>query len=100
MISSFNLKENYWKNDEYLIPIIKTSGEFHQPVKSGDEITVHLYVSQLKNHSFELNYEWLNEAGESVASAKTVHVIVDKETWQKKNINEDILKGLQRHQKN
>lgn len=99
LIDSFKLKKNYWQNDEYSVPIIKTEGEFFKPLRSGNVITIQLSVSKLKAHSFELSYDWFNEKNELAAKAKTVHVFVNKKTWKKKVINEQIKKGLSVHLK-
>jgi YbgC/YbaW family acyl-CoA thioester hydrolase len=97
LIESFNLEENYWQNDEYVVPIIRTDGEFIKPVRPGDYITIQLSVSQLKEHSFELSYDWLNEKGELAAKAKTVHVFVDKKTWKKREISKELTKSFSKH---
>ncbi len=61
MINSFELEENYWQNDDYVVPIVKCEAGFFKPIKPGEEITVELFVSQLKETSFELSYEIKNE---------------------------------------
>lgn len=83
MISSFNLKENYWNNEEYVVPIIKSEASYSGVIKYGDVISIELKVSQLKSSSFELEFICKNENGEVTNTVKTVHVFVDRKTWKK-----------------
>ena len=99
MINSFKLKDNYWFNDKFVVPIIKTDGAYFKPLKGRDAVTINLSVTLLKENSFELTYEWMDEKGELTAKARTVHVFVDKNRWKKIQIFEDINKGLQSHQR-
>lgn len=99
LIDSFNLKYDYWHSDVFVVPIIKTDGEYLKPVKAGDHISINLSVTLLKQSSFELTYEWFNSDGELVAKARTVHVFIDKKNWKKIHITEEIKTSLQSHQR-
>ncbi|NCS89739.1 MAG: hypothetical protein AUK34_12060 [Ignavibacteria bacterium CG2_30_36_16] len=94
LIRSFNLKEDYWNSDEFVVPIIKSEASFHYPIKNGDEITVELFVKQLKDSSFELNYICKNTRGDLCNEVKTIHVFVRKSTWTKTKMKAEIHKGL------
>jgi YbgC/YbaW family acyl-CoA thioester hydrolase len=96
MISSFELKENYWMNEDYVVPIIHSESEYVKPIKYGDEISVNVQVSQLKSSSFELTYVIKREK-ELCCHAKTVHVFVDKKSWKKKEMFDDLNEGLKAH---
>ncbi|MDT3697275.1 MAG: thioesterase family protein [Ignavibacterium sp.] len=96
MISSFNLKENFWMNENYVVPIIHSESEYVKPIKYGDEISIIVQVSQLRDSSFELMYTI--KRGKTLCShVKTVHVFVDKKNWKKKEICNDLKEGLKRH---
>jgi YbgC/YbaW family acyl-CoA thioester hydrolase len=99
MIDSFNLKYDYWHNDVFVVPIIKTDAEYLKPLKAGDHISINLSVTLLKENSFELTYEWFNSDGELVSKARTVHVFLDKKSWKKNHIPKEIKTGLQSHQR-
>lgn len=99
MIGSFNLKNNYWSNDEFAVPIIKADGEYFKPLKAGDTISINLTVTLRKENSFELTYEWIDKSGEVAAKARTVHVLVDKKRWVKIPMDGEIVKGLESHQR-
>lgn len=95
LIDSFELDEDYWDNSVYVVPIIHTECDYYRPIKYGDEIEIQLSVSNLKNSSFELTYSLLLN-DEKCAVVKTVHVFVSREDWNKMNIPDNIMIGLQR----
>jgi YbgC/YbaW family acyl-CoA thioester hydrolase len=97
LIRSFQLNEDYWNNDEYVVPIINSEAHYHKPIKYGESISVELVVSKLKSSSFELEYELKNEAGEICTALRTVHIFVDKSTWGKKQIGKDVKAGLEKY---
>ncbi len=97
MINSFKLEENYWQNDDYVVPIVNCEAGFFKPVKPGEEVTVELLVSELKEKAFELSYKIKNRNDELVASAKTVHVFVDRKIWKGKAIIDSLRNGLNNH---
>jgi YbgC/YbaW family acyl-CoA thioester hydrolase len=99
MIDSLKLKDDYWQSPMFVVPILKTNGEYIKPVKAGDVISISLSVTLLKENSFELTYEWFNSNSDLVAKARTVHVFLDKITWGKIKIPEEIRIALQSHQR-
>lgn len=99
MVSDFKLNENYWNNEDYAVPIVKCDAGFFKPVKPGDEVTVELAVTELLETTFELSYTIKNSKGVEVASAKTVHVFVNKKLWKGKVINESVRNGLSKYLK-
>jgi YbgC/YbaW family acyl-CoA thioester hydrolase len=96
MISSFGLKENYWMNENYVVPIIHSESEYVKPIKFGDEIFISVQVSQLRSSSFELMYA-IKKDKTLCSHVKTVHVFVDKQNWKKKEMFEDLAEGLKLH---
>ena len=96
MIQSFSLKEDYWNNFDYVVPISSSEAKYHKPIKYGETITIELTVEQLKTSSFELRYACKNELGEVCVKVKTIHVFVDKQTWKKREINKEVKAGLEK----
>jgi YbgC/YbaW family acyl-CoA thioester hydrolase len=95
MISSFSLKEDYWKNTDYAVPITSSEARYFKPLKYGETVTTELTIVQLRNSSFELGFICKNERGEVCAEVKTIHVFVDKQTWKKKEINKEVRARLE-----
>lgn len=98
LIQSIEKDEDYWNNDKYVVPIIKTEANYIKPMNYEDEIMINVRVSELRSSSFELSYNMENEAGEPLCNVKTVHVFVDKNNWEKMDIPEKIKKGLKVYQ--
>ena len=97
LIASFNLKEDYWNNQEYVVPILNSEAHYHKPIKYGETISVEIKVSKLKTSSFELEYICKNESGEECTIVKTVHVFVDRSAWKKIPMKSEIHDGLSKH---
>ena len=97
LVHSFNLDFDYWLNDEFVVPIINSSAKYLKPLRPRDELTIKVSVSQLRNSSFELSYECINQKGELCAEAKTAHIFLDKEKWEKIKIPAVICSGLEKH---
>ncbi len=96
LISSFNLTENYWSNQNYIVPIIKATSKYQKPLRYNDEIKIKLFTSELKNSSFELYYEIFKDNELSVI-VNTIHVFINAKTWEKIEIPTDIKNKLSEH---
>jgi YbgC/YbaW family acyl-CoA thioester hydrolase len=96
MIQTFALKEDYWNNSDYVVPITSSEARYHKPIKYGETITIELTVEQLKTSSFELGYICKNGSGEVCVKVKTIHVFVDKQSWKKREITIEVKTGLEK----
>lgn len=97
MIISFHLEEDYWSNDNFIVPIIKSEAHYHQPMKYGEEISIEISVKTLKSSSFELEYILKNRDEVECVLVNTVHVFVDKRTWKKMAMKKEIANGFERY---
>ena len=97
LIESFNLREDYWTNENYIVPILKSEAQYRKPIKYGETISVEINVTNLKSSSFELEYTCRNKSGTECVIVKTVHVFVDKATWKKSTMKALIHDGLLKH---
>ncbi|MFZ0452709.1 MAG: acyl-CoA thioesterase [Ignavibacteriaceae bacterium] len=97
MIQSFNFKDDYWTNENFVVPILKSEASYHKPIRYDEMITVEIAVGNLRDSSFELNYEIKNDKKDVCTKVKTVHVFVNKTSWKKTQIVEEVKKGLQNH---
>ena len=99
MIQSFNLKEDYWSNDDYVVPIIHSEATYHKPLVYNSFVEIELSVTNLSTSAFKLSYTCKNEAGDLCVEVETTHVFVDKKTWKKKQIKDDVRAGLMQYLK-
>ena len=94
MIESFNLKDSYWVNENFIVPIIHSEAKYRKPLLAGETVELEITVTNLKESSFELTYLCKNEKGEVTNNVRTVHVFVNKETWKKTKIVEEVRERL------
>lgn len=85
---------SYFGSGEVVIPILNACCDFKKPLRSGEEITVNLTLSEMKESSFLLLYTILKKNGEIAAVVKTVHLCVMKESFVKCNIPIDLNHAL------
>ena len=97
MIQSFGLNENYWTNDDYVVPIIHSEATYHKPLVYDSFVEIELSVSSISSSAFKLAYSCKNANGELCVEVLTTHVFVDKKTWKKKQIKDDVRAGLTKH---
>jgi YbgC/YbaW family acyl-CoA thioester hydrolase len=97
LISSLKLPFDYWINDDFAVPIVHSSADYLKPLITGDEIDIEISVTQLKESSFELSYNCMNQKGELCAEVKTVHVFINKQTWKTTKMDTEIKEGLRKH---
>ena len=100
MIQSFGLNENYWTNDDYVVPIIHSEATYHKPLVYNSFVEIELSVSSISTSAFKLAYSCKNDNGELCVEVKTTHVFVDKKSWKKRQIKDDVRAGLTRYIKN
>ncbi len=94
MIESFNLKDNYWVNENFIVPIIHSEAKYRKPLHAGETVELEITVTNLKDSSFGLTYICKNNKGEVTNNVRTVHVFVNKSDWKKTKIIEDVRLGL------
>lgn len=97
LIQSIPMDEDYWNNDKFVVPIIKSESTYLKPIKYGDEIIISVRVSDLRSSSFELDYQMADPDGELLSCVKTVHVFVDKKSWKKLELPEYITERLKKY---
>ena len=97
MISSFELDQEYFANENYAVPIIHSEADYIKPIKSGERIEAQTIVSKLKDSSFELTHNFYGDKTKLKAKVITVHVFVDKKSFMKTKIGETIYRKLNSH---
>ncbi len=97
MIESFGLEENYWNNDEYIVPVLNAESHYHKFLLAGETVTIDIKETTLKKSSFELTYTCTNDKSEECMVVRTVHVFVNKQTWKKAPMGDKIYEKLSYH---
>jgi YbgC/YbaW family acyl-CoA thioester hydrolase len=94
LLKNLNLQRNYFFDDDYLLPIIHAEADYKKPVKAGDRLIVVVTASDIRKNSFELSYDFLDEDNQLMAFAKTVHTAVDKKSFTKTSLPEELRREL------
>lgn len=94
MLESFNLSRDYFNDPDYAIPIIHTNADFYHPMRTGDIVEVAISVAQLRSSSFELCYELFAPNETLLAEAKTVHLFVKKDGFEKTEMLDDLKEAV------
>jgi len=84
---------NFFDDASVLLPIIHSEADYFKPLIEGNEIAVNVSASVVKESSFELTYKLLRNE-EVCIIAKTVHVAVDKKSFAKTKLPDDLKSKL------
>ena len=81
-------------NGECIFPIISASSKYYKPIRHMDQINILLSIPELRNASFELNFQFLDVKNEICAVVSTVHVCINKATGVKTNLSAKVRETL------
>jgi len=65
---------------EYIIPIAHSEGDYHRPMRHGEQITAHLVVTELRSASFTVRTKLIGTDQVMRATITTRHVCVSSAT--------------------
>lgn len=86
---------NFFFDKELVLPIIHCEADYYKPLRAFDEINVSVIVKEVRDNSFELNYKFEIDS-KLYAEAKTVHVCVDKNKFEKTSLPVQLKENLQK----
>lgn len=82
--------------EPFMVPIVHAEGDYKQPLRVSDTVTINVGLDKLGESSYTLYYHILNDRGELMAALKTVHVVVDKKTFVKMTLLPHLRKALEK----
>ena len=83
------------KEENYILPIGKTSAEYRMPLFLNDKIQILIKLKEHRENSFCLFYEITDSSEKIAVTAETLHICLDKKTRTKINIPASLLKALE-----
>lgn len=95
-LRSLSTERNFFFDRDYILPIMHAEADYVRPIRVGDELRIEVLVSLLKNSSFEITYRFYRD-NQFTAMAKTVHVCVLKEKFEKIELPKDFQEKLKAH---
>ena len=84
------------RNKDYFFPIVRAEGDYRSPLRVGDQIEIQVKIEKLGQTSIIFSYTLLNPKQQVVGTARTVHVGVNKKTYQKIPIPPDLRAKLEK----
>ncbi len=95
-MASENYFDDYFKNKNFAYLLINAEAKYHLPLQAGNEITIELSVTKIRESSFEIFYEFkLNK--KLAAKGNTVHVCIDVKNLKKTKLPESLREILTKH---
>jgi 1,4-dihydroxy-2-naphthoyl-CoA hydrolase len=83
---------------EYVLPVVHAEANYLSPMQIGDEVEVHLTVSNIGTASFSLAFDFVKTESDIIAGNATItHVVVAKGSEKSISIPSDLLRVLQEH---
>jgi len=82
------------KDSAYRLPIVHAEADFLKPLAAGDRITVRIKADRIGDTSFTLAYTLLRNGSDPVGTAKTVHVLIDKNNGGKRMLLPELREKL------
>jgi YbgC/YbaW family acyl-CoA thioester hydrolase len=79
----------------FLLPIVHAESDYKKPLKVGDRLQAELSVGNIGDSSVTLDYVFLDDAGETVGTSRSVHVSVDKVSMKKIPLPGNVRKALE-----
>jgi 1,4-dihydroxy-2-naphthoyl-CoA hydrolase len=76
------------------LPIAHVEGDFKRVMRVGNKVEIRLRVTEIKHSSYRVEYEVLLK-NQVAATAATVHVCVDPENYQARELPTELRKKLQ-----
>lgn len=80
-LSAYLKEKNYslqsrFEERDYFMPVVHVESNFMMPLKTEDEVDIHLKFIEVKESSFRLGYTFYLK-GEEAANAQIVHVCIN-----------------------
>ena len=83
LISKSEFGWNYWfNNPEFAAPIVEATSKFKKPMFAGETFTLNISLEEKGKHHLCFTYEF-TKGKDLYATARTVHVFIDKKTHSK-----------------
>lgn len=81
----------------YAFVVVHAEADYKAPLRVGDSLEVHVKTLHIGQTSFSIGYQIYKEDKTLVGTAKTVHVTIDRNSWQKIPIPNQLLDSLKKY---
>ncbi len=87
---------NLLRQGRYHIPLAHAQADYLLPIRHADQVQIQLQIENLGATSFSANYSFSDGSGNKLATARTVHVLVDPDARTKPQLPTDLRDALAR----
>ncbi len=81
-------------SSDFLVPIVHAQADYKKPIRLTDKLTIEMTVEKEGTTSFQLNYNFLDDANSIAVNVQTTHVVIDKATGKSKPLPDSVKKVL------
>jgi 1,4-dihydroxy-2-naphthoyl-CoA hydrolase len=71
--------EHIIREGEILLPLVHAEADYHRPLRQGDRVQVALVIDEIRTRSFAVFYGFETTDGTLAATAKTVHLQINRD---------------------
>ncbi|MDA0267974.1 MAG: thioesterase family protein [Cyanobacteria bacterium] len=89
--------ETFFGKGELAVPIIHADIDFRQPLKCGDDITVHLTAQAIDEHRFSTHYRVMASTDRPAATAQTDHICITARDRRRSPLPPQLQQWLRHH---
>jgi YbgC/YbaW family acyl-CoA thioester hydrolase len=86
----------WFKNKEWGVPLRHVEADYLQPMRPGDRFSVNIRVAELGDSSVHFDYDFRGSDNKSVARVKTSHVFVERGSFKKVPVPDNVRTVLAR----
>jgi len=90
-------ESNYFSHNQIVIPLVHAEADYLAPINLHQHVTLKLSVDEIKTTSFQLITEFYDQSDNLCAKVNTVHVCVNKDSYDKTEIPDDLREALSKH---
>lgn len=88
--------DTLFTKENFAFVIVHAEADYLKPLKAGDKLKITVHVERIGETSFTISYQ-IDKSNETVGTAKTVHVTVDRSSRKKIPIPKRLKSSLEKY---
>jgi 1,4-dihydroxy-2-naphthoyl-CoA hydrolase len=87
--------ERLIREGEILLPLVHAEADYRRPLCQGDRVRIMLAIDEIRTRSFAVGYRFETEDGTLAATAKTVHLQINRDGRPASSLSDVIRDAIQ-----
>ncbi|RKT43665.1 acyl-CoA thioesterase [Thiocapsa rosea] len=92
--------ERLIREGELLLPLVHAEADYHRPLCQGDRVQISLAIEEIRTRSFAVGYRFETQDGTLAATAKTVHLQINRDGSPASCLSDGILDAIHPYTQN